>query len=283
MATRAIVLAGGGLTGIGWELGVLLGMQTGGVDVTAWDRIVGTSAGSVVGASLGSADGLSRLTSNLGAVEPGALSAHEDSVDRDLLARIHELWYGAADVTTGPDQATRAEIGRLALGFQPEREAEFVGVVERILPTTEWPAALLTTAVDASDGAFRTFDAGSAVPLAAAVAASCAVPGVFPPVTVAGHRYMDGGVGSASNAGLAGGHDLIVVIGPVWPDTPPEHRYFTEIAALRAAGSRVVEVVLDEASARIFGSDLIDVTRATQAGMAGFPLGLRAAQEIAAA
>ena len=282
MATRAIVLAGGGLTGIGWELGVLLGMQTGGIDVTAWDRIVGTSAGSVVGASLGSPDGLSRLTSNLGAVEPGALGAHEDLVDRDLLTQINELWYGTADVTTGPDQAVRAEIGRLASAYLPEREAEFVGVVERILPTTEWPAALLTTAVDASDGSFRTFDAGSDVPLAAAVAASCAVPGVFPPVTVAGHRYMDGGVGSASNAGLAAGHDLIVVVAPVWPDTPSDHRYFQEVAALRAADSRVVEVVLDEASAAIFGSDLIDVARATQAGMAGFALGLRAAQEIAA-
>src|SRR4029077_9864752 len=78
MPTRAIVLAGGGLTGIGWELGVLLGMQSGGVDVTAWDRIVGTSAGSVVGASLGGPDGLGRLATNLQAVEPGALSAHEE-------------------------------------------------------------------------------------------------------------------------------------------------------------------------------------------------------------
>ncbi|MFI5225710.1 MAG: patatin-like phospholipase family protein [Candidatus Limnocylindrales bacterium] len=283
MATRAIVLAGGGLTGIGWELGVLLGMQTGGIDVTAWDRIVGTSAGSVVGASLGSADGLSRLTSNLGAVEPGALSAHEDSVDRELLARIRELWYDTADAATGPDQVVRAEIGRLASAYLPEREAEFVGVLERVLPTTEWPAALMTTAVDASDGAFRTFDADSGVPLAAAVAASCAVPGVFPPVTVAGRRYIDGGVGSASNALLAAGRDLIVVVAPVWPDTPPEHRYFQEIAALRAAGSRVVEVVLDEAAAGIFDSDLIDVEEASQAGMVGFPLGVRAAQEIAAA
>jgi NTE family protein len=282
MATRAIVLAGGGLTGIGWELGVLLGMQTGGIDVTAWGRIVGTSAGSVVGASLGSADGLARLTSNLGTVEPGALSAHEDSVDPDLLARIRELWYETADVATGPDQAVRAEIGRLARRYEPEREAEFVAVVEQILPTTEWPTALLTTVVDVTDGSFRTFDAGAGVPLAAAVAASCAVPGVFPAVTVAGRRYMDGGVGSASNAGLAAGHDLVVVIGPVWPDTPSDHRYFAEVRELRAAGSRVVEVVLDEASAAIFRSDLVDVSRATQAGIAGFPLGLRAARQISA-
>jgi NTE family protein len=282
MPTRAIVLAGGGLTGIGWELGVLLGMQSGGVDVIAWDRIVGTSAGSVVGASLGGPDGLGRLATNLQAVEPGALSAHEESVDPDLLARIRELWYENASPSTGPDQAARAEIGRLARAFAPERELEFVGVLERVLPTTEWPAALVTTAVDATDGSFRTFDAGSDVPLVAAVAASCAVPGVFPTVTVGGRRYMDGGVGSASNAGLATGHDLVVVVAPVHPDTPGDHRYPREVAGLRAAGSRVVEVVLDEASAAIFGSDLIDVTRATQAGIAGFALGLRAAGEIRA-
>jgi NTE family protein len=281
MPTRAIVLAGGGLTGIGWELGVLLGVQAGGIDLTAWDRVVGTSAGSVVGASLGEPESLGRLAAKLQAVEPGALRAHEESVDLDLLARIHELWYETASPSTGPDQAARAEIGRLARAFAPEREGEFVGVLERILPTTDWPAALVTTAVDATDGSFRTFDASSGVPLVAAVAASCAVPGVFPLVTVGGRRYMDGGVGSASNADLAAGHDLVVVVAPVRPDATGEHRYHREIAELRAAGSRVVQVVLDEASAAIFGSDLVDVTRATQAGIAGFAVGLRAAGELA--
>jgi NTE family protein len=279
MATRALVLAGGGLTGIGWELGVLLGLRTGGIDPTDWDRIVGTSAGSVVGASLGISDGLDRLTANLRTVEPGALTVHEGSVDLAVVEAIGHLWYDVP-LESGPDEAARMEIGRLAATFPADREAEFVGVVAAILPTTDWPATLLTTAVDITDGTLTTFDATSGVPLVLAVAASCAVPGVFPAVAVGERRYMDGGVGTATNARLAGGNDLVVVVAPVRPDTPPEHRYFAEVASLRASGSTVIEITLDDAAADIFGSDLVDVSRAQAAGVAGFRLGLAATASI---
>ena len=49
---RGLVLGGGGITGIAWETGLLLGLQDLGVDVTVADAIVGTSAGSVVGAQI---------------------------------------------------------------------------------------------------------------------------------------------------------------------------------------------------------------------------------------
>ena len=49
---RALVLGGGGLAGIAWEVGVLVGLAEGGVDLSLADRVVGTSAGSVVGTLL---------------------------------------------------------------------------------------------------------------------------------------------------------------------------------------------------------------------------------------
>ncbi|MFB7262559.1 patatin-like phospholipase family protein, partial [Streptomyces nojiriensis] len=48
----ALVLGGGGLTGIGWECGMLHGLARAGVDLSTADLVVGTSAGSVVGAQL---------------------------------------------------------------------------------------------------------------------------------------------------------------------------------------------------------------------------------------
>src|SRR6185437_2240482 len=49
---RALVLGGGGVAGIAWELGILLGLRDAGVDVTDADRIVGTSAGAAVAAQV---------------------------------------------------------------------------------------------------------------------------------------------------------------------------------------------------------------------------------------
>jgi len=68
------------------------------------------------------------------------------------------------------------------------------------------------TAVDAATGEFRTFDRDSGVPLVQAVAASCAVPGVYPPVTIGGRRYVDGGMRSAANVDLAAGVERVVVL-----------------------------------------------------------------------
>src|SRR5687768_8301457 len=50
--SRALVLGGGGITGIAWEAGVLMGLRERGVDTQSWDLVVGTSAGSVVGAKV---------------------------------------------------------------------------------------------------------------------------------------------------------------------------------------------------------------------------------------
>jgi NTE family protein len=61
MTRTALVLGGGGITGIAWELGILKGLADAGVDLSEADLVVGTSAGSVVGTQLASGRPLQEL------------------------------------------------------------------------------------------------------------------------------------------------------------------------------------------------------------------------------
>jgi len=54
--------------------------------------------------------------------------------------------------------------------------------------------------VDAESGASRVITRKDGVSLVDAVAASCAVPLAPAPVTIEGHRYMDGGCGQPSTS-----------------------------------------------------------------------------------
>ena len=49
---RALVLGGGGVTGVAWATGVVAGLARQGADLSLADRLIGTSAGAVVGAQL---------------------------------------------------------------------------------------------------------------------------------------------------------------------------------------------------------------------------------------
>ena len=273
--TRALVLAGGGVTGIGWELGVMLGLREEGVEVVGWDLIVATSAGSIVGAALGAASHLDSLRDSFTRSDGSRLRELMGRWDPAVPAQIEDLWFSPASATDGPDRVTRAVIGRLASIDDPELAAEYRASIERLVSWSEWPAALKITAVDVADGSPMVFDASSGVPLATAAAASCAVPGVFPPVAIDSRRYMDGGVRSASNADLAAGHDLVVIVAPNRADGPWAERLELEVARLRAAGARVVEILLDETSGAAFGSGTMDEENARAAMIAGLAVGRR--------
>ena len=70
----------------------------------------------------------------------------------------------------------------------------------------DWPATRLRIpAVEAETGEVTVFDSASGVSLIDAVAASCAVPLVWPPMTERDRRYIDGGVRSVANVDLARG------------------------------------------------------------------------------
>jgi NTE family protein len=270
----ALVLAGGGLLGIAWELGVLRGLREAGIDPANADLVVGTSAGSVTGAILGSGvpltDALLPEASSLGR----ELERLMQGADSELAGRIFELWQ--ADGGT-PDQPTRAQIGALARQATTVPEREYVALFNRLLPPAPWPRTLTVTAVDVDDGGFVTWTATSGVPLVSAVAASCALPGLFPPVTVGSQRCMDGGVRSGVSADLALGHDPVVVIVPIGGDMVRAYME-RETADLRASGAGVIEIVADEASGFAMGADLMDASRLVAALEAGLRQGARAAE-----
>ena len=198
---RALVLGGGGVAGIAWMTGVLTGLAEAGQDVTGADVIVGTSAGAAVAAQVGS--GLSPGALFARQVDP-ALQAREIPAELDMEKVAAEFAELLADATSTADAQRR--VGAYALAARTVPEAGRRAAVGSRLPSPDWPARrILLVAVDAETGEMRVFDRQSGVDLVDAVAASCAVPGIWPPVSIGSRRYVDGGIRSSDNADLATG------------------------------------------------------------------------------
>jgi NTE family protein len=260
----ALVLGGGGITGIAWELGLLAGLAEAGVELTTAGLVVGTSAGSVVGAQITCGADLEALYRRQ--LEP---PGHE-RVARMTAANLAR--YGWAMVRSrGRDVEFRRRVGALALaaekaGLTPS-EQERLDVIGSRLESTQWPdRPLVITAVDAATGEFVPFDRDSGVPLLLAVAASCAVPGVYPPVTIGGRRYIDGGMRSAANADLARGHDRLVVLAPIPRGAGPMASVDAQVSGLVA---RVAVVSPDEDSRRAIGRNVLDPAARAGSARAG--------------
>jgi NTE family protein len=258
----ALVLGGGGLTGIAWEWGMLSGLAAAGVDLSSPDLVVGTSAGSVVGAQVASdIDFEERYAAQLKG--PGAEIAAR--LTGGATARIAWTVLRSRD----PRRA-RARIGRMALAADTVPEAERRAVIESRLPVKTWPERrLLITAVDAATGEFTAFDSGSGVELVDAVAASCAVPGVWPPVTINGKRYVDGGVRSAANVDLAAGYGRVIVLAPITVGFGPMPSVARQVAELTRQRAKVIVISPDKTARRAFGRNMLDPARRAPAAQAG--------------
>ncbi|MEU6594237.1 patatin-like phospholipase family protein [Streptomyces sp. NPDC046881] len=265
--SEALVLGGGGVGGIAWMTGVLAGLADAGRDVTGAGLLVGTSAGSAVAAQLGSGLPLEELYARQ--VDP-AQQAAEIMAEMDLEKFAAEI--GAATESAASVPALRRAVGRVALAARTVPEAERRAVIESRLPAHGWPErALKVVAVDAESGEPRVFDRESGVLLVDAVAASCAVPGVWPPVTIGGRRYVDGGVRSVANVDLAAGADRVLVLVPlgVTEPFPSEQPLERSVAELRERGAEVVVVAPDEASAAAIGGNPLDPSTRRPAAEAG--------------
>jgi NTE family protein len=270
---RALVLGGGGVTGVAWELGVLAGLKSVGVDLTDAELVVGTSAGSVVGAQITSGVDVAELYERQllpPAAEIGA------TLGASSILRFAPVVIGSRD-----PQKMRARIGRVALRTATVPEAQRIAVIESRLPVKEWPERrLVITAVDALSGEFATFDADSGVPLVRAVAASCAVPGVWPPVSAKGRRWIDGGVKSAANVDLAAGCQRVVVLAPMTRGFGPMASVDSQVSALRNEGAEVVVLSPDAAAVAAIGRNVLDPARRAGAARAGFAQGTSASVTI---
>ena len=275
MASRALVLGGGGITGAAWEVGLLAGLAAQGLDVAGADLVVGTSAGALAGAQVTSGTPLAELYQAQCAPSEVAVTA---TMGRALMFR-----YALAVYLPGSAARARKRLGRLALASPPLAEAQRRAVIGAWLPSHEWPAQrLLITAVDADTGDFGTFDSSSGTSLIDAVSASCAVPGVWPPVRVSGRRWMDGGMRSAANADLAAGADRVVVLAPIWKGLRVMPGALLQCRELASAGSAVVLVTPSTEAVAAMGSNLLDTAHRAAAARAGHAQAAPVAAQVAA-
>jgi len=246
---------------------VLAGLAEAGQDVTGADVIVGTSAGAAVAAQVGSGLSLDALFARQ--VDPG-LQAREISAELDMEKVAAEFTELLTGVTSAEDAQRR--VGAYALAARTVPEAERLAAVGSRLPSPDWPARrILLVAVDAETGEMRVFDRQSGVSLVDAVAASCAVPGIWPPVSTGGRRYVDGGVRSSDNADLAAGSAEIVVLSPMGLNSPfPSPMPLRDVVSrLRSEGSAVTVIAPDTASAAAMGGNPLDPATRVPAAQAG--------------
>jgi len=269
---EALVLCGGGATGTAWETGILLGLQRAGLDPTSVDVVIGTSAGSIVGAQMRSGIPLEAMFAAQKAAGNG-LAAWAKGLDPVVLSATSAL-YAHQPLT----QVQRADVGARALATQLPDEATWLQTFvpqAGIASIARWPAqSLKMVTVDARDGAIRVFDAQSGAPIQRAIAASAAVPSFTPPITIGGRRYIDGGV-AGTNIDLAAGSLLIVAIIP-----HPAALVASDVAALRAQGSTVVTIFPDDASVAAIGPNSLDASRKALAADAGLAQGLSLATAL---
>jgi NTE family protein len=275
LTTRALVLGGGGVAGIAWETGVVAGLADNGVDVAGADLIIGTSAGSTVAAQITSHVSLEDLFARQ--CEPPG-SSGELTAPSDLASLVQ--FFADAVATTSTAIELRIAVGSMALKTDTVPEEARLKVIAGRLPSHGWPdRALRVVAVDALTGDERIFDERGDVSLIDAVAASSAVPGVWPPVTIDGRRYMDGGFRSVHNADLAVGHDSVVILAPIDELLPVAPDVSAGMETL-GARSRIQFVRPDEAATAAFGPDLLDPAAREASARAGRRQGRAVASSV---
>lgn len=249
--TTAVVLAGGGLTGIAWEIGVLLGLREQGLNTVAnADLIIGTSAGSVVGTQLSQGHDLADLFARQQLPDDNEISPR---IDIEVMTQVY------SNMRRGGTQTDeqRQHIGTIALNNSfvdwPTRRA----VIEGRVKTNEWPDRnLIVTTIDAKTGEFRTWSKADGVGLIDAVASSCAVAGIWPCVPINGRMYYDGGFRNSANAFLAAGYETVWVLAPLSGDASPAVE--AEVEELRSTGATVHYITTDDEAKEAMGLNSLD-------------------------
>ena len=234
-----LVLGAGGVIGGSWLMGALEALEAEtGWHATDAEQIVGTSAGAVIGALAAagvppeymSAYATGEVLDDVAEAEARAAATAAATAERASAGEYHLQW---AFPPIGPGswrlamstllQPHRYSPAALLAGWLPRgfiSTAPIRGVVDTFVGE-DWPSQTRFWAVAADYGtgrrvAFGREDAPPAT-VAEAVAASCAIPGFYHPVTIDGRRYVDGGICSVSNLDLLcdEGLDLVICLNPM--------------------------------------------------------------------
>jgi NTE family protein len=292
-ARWGLVLGAGGVLGASWTIGALAALQDEyGVDPVDAEVLVGTSAGSVLAAALGSGVGVDRLLAHQrGHVLDDDGPVFDYDPDRDSGGALPPM----------PRPGIHSARGVLRTALRPRRvppmaaistvlpkgrgSLEPVGrLVDNICPKGAWAAHhatwIVTTDVDSSRRVVFGRDGAPHAALRSAVMASCAIPGWYAPVTIGGRRYVDGGTCSPTSVDVVRplGLDRVFVLSPMTslhydePDTVAgrlERRFrrittkrvVREVKKVAHSGTEVVWLGPTAEDLAAIGANLMDPTR----------------------
>ena len=287
-----IVLGAGGTVGLAYHAGVLRALEHAGVVPDDADLIVGTSAGSVAGAYMRSGWTTEELWQVALGTHPSmdGLSAEElDERARNILAPAFTDPFTLARRMVGSAYVAGRSFVRLPAPFLKVPDA-----LQRVFPggvfemvegrrrfaeelPVGWPdKPLWLCCVDVESGRRVVLGKPGRAPLASlqsAVSASCAIPGLYPPVRVGSRTLVDGGVHSTTNLDLASraGCSLVICAAPLAYDTGgslpapwtqlmrriPARMLVDEMAAARRHDTEVLLIRPSAGELRIHGMNLM--------------------------
>lgn len=298
-----LVLGGGGILGGAWLIGALHALH----DATGWypsgaTHVVGTSAGSVVGALV--AEGMPPwflvYQQRGGDVEGMTDRFGEPIQNADEGSRRFITWTGQVPrpVLGSPGLALRTTLqpwryppmtavtGWIGRGFLSTDE---IGRLVRSVVDNGWSSHpnLWIVALDYASGRRVVFGRNGAprAHLDEAVQASCAIPGLYRPVRIDGRLYVDGGVWSPSNLDLLSHDDVdldvVIALNPMsslqpgLPTTILERverrlrsasgrRLGREAKRLEERGTDLLLIQPEAADLDAMGINLMDPTRRVQ-------------------
>jgi NTE family protein len=239
------------------------------------DVLVGTSAGSAVAAQISSGLALDELFAR-------QVTATSSEIDPGVGIETITEHFLTAVTQPGTMRQKLQRIGAIAAATETVAEPVRREVIAHRLPSHDWPDRVLrVTAIDIVTGERVVFKRDSGVNLVDAVAASCAVPGVWPPVAISDRRYMDGGVGSSINLDVADDCNVAVVLVPAGASAPSPFGPgpVAEVAAFPGAA---FGVFADDDSLAAFGPNALDPRCREASAQAGRVQGRREAPAVAA-
>lgn len=273
MTKKAVVLGGGGITGIAWETGLLEGLSHKGVALQTADWIQGTSAGAFVGTALSSGYSMKAYLQKLMEIDPTNDYA-------EVTKEVYQLWENAFVIGQTSKRLVGQQFGKIIRSHPSNvsNEKREAAIIDRLV-TSEWPNNLGITAIDAETGELHIFDKSSNVPLIKAVSASGAVPGVWPHLNFLGKDWIDGGMVSPTNAEYAKDYDQIVILAPLTQKYGLIPDIF-EVKKQLEEHSSVSLIVPDKSSVRSIGSNIYDSSRIEMIGEAGFQQGVKIAEQV---
>jgi NTE family protein len=281
----SLVLGAGGRPGLAYHAGTLLALEQHGLVAHDATSITGTSAGSIATAILAAGG----LVSDLVAYTSNA-PARAEFRDMDELIQAADRRFPGIDLTA---LARLFEPRSLPLAFSELRARRYLAAVTALVPGVVQirrrfafldlrrdvvSPVLWRIVAGQRPGPRHVFTVGDA-PLSLAVAASCAVPGVFAPVAHAGRRLVDGGIHSMTHADLAAEDrsELVIVVAPALgiadgtPTPTRAHRILDrEVRALEQTGKRVIVFRPSDATRKLVGRNPLHTKRCPDITTAAF-------------